>query len=188
MNKASNVGSYPTARAARGIVADWGSIPEWLQLLIYVGVVIGGWASAQRQERSEKLPPMERYYGIPPVLPERLRRPVLAANLLFAAGGYLLVVSLFIVVAVVIGTLADWLVSGFPAFAFTLAAILLAVGGGAAIRVAWHIRRKDPLIGQAVQNQYGWMGVRPETARRIAKLTAGEPDPPEREEPPGGHV
>jgi len=131
---------------------------------------------------------LEKYYGVPPVLPERLRRLVLAANLLFAVGGYFLITSVFVVVAVVVGAWEGWLVSGFPAFAFVLLAIILAIIGGVTIRVGWHIRRKDPLIGQAVQNQFGWMGVRPEMAKRIAKLTAGERDPVEREDPPRGHA
>ena len=109
-------------------------------------------------------------------MPEYLRGIVLAVNLMFVFGGFLVglsAVSLACVGAFVAG---GWLVPSFPFGSFILASIVLVIVGWLMVHAAWWLRIRDPRIGEAVANSLGWMGVKPEQAQVFVKPAAPAED------------
>jgi hypothetical protein len=163
------------------IVLDWGSVPEWFSLLFVIAVWLGGRYSAARLRKKEKRPEATENYGIPPVLPERLRRIVFATNGLFAFGTLLGILSVVLILEVVISSFLGWFSTSFPVFSFSLVAALMVCLGTLLVHMGWYIRKLDPEIGEAIRNQAAWMGVRPDMAERYATMLGAPPMAPTKE-------
>lgn len=152
-------------------MTTWTDIQPWVLAFIPLTPLVFGWVQGKLKLN------IPRVYGR-----DSKRRKVRWATRLISVGGTVAIVALVGFGWIGVFIWQGWLSATFPWFGYYLFLLGIEVVGVVCARTGIWLTGNRPDALDGYGKALAWLGYKPTEARRVAKLTASDPDPDEDEE------